>query len=423
MAGPKNPEQLRGALGAFRRRLMEAERPKEPTLDLRVDPGLDPSKAPVPVSPRFQAPMIPEEPELPPTSSGVYKGVEDIAERLINTPTDRRSFMRGTGQAINALKFMNSPLAKIGNLLDSPAAEAPKFLPRNEALVEAVRIALQEADLPKRFTFNLDDLPINEKGEIDTAGRYQGSIMQDALHVLFDDYTRGDSPYYEIIKKTMPLDFAKSIQDRLDQEFERLSGQKFDGQDVDGKALSSIIRKLGEETKNYYEDYGSLHSSGNLSDLKRFRDQYGKEPHDGSRRWVMEHKLKSLRRQNPDWTPDEVYHAFSFNDDNYDDGKLGILFRRIVKDPDSKEALRQFFGEQSGWRSDVPYPTEDQKARLFEQMKKSVASDDASASLRDVLMPNFRKLFDETWERITPEVEADLARYEENQRRMKSGGY
>ena len=109
MAGPKNPEQLRGALGAIRRRLQEVEVPK-PSLDMRMDTGLDPSKAPVPVSPRFQAPAIPEMPAAEPSSP--FKGVEDVANRVLNQPVDRRQFLEGARSGAAAL----SQIGKFGQL-------------------------------------------------------------------------------------------------------------------------------------------------------------------------------------------------------------------------------------------------------------------------------------------------------------------
>ena len=120
MAGPKNPEQLRGALGAFRRRLQEAEQPKAP-IDIPVDTGLDPSKAPVPVTPRFQAPMIPEEPTAP----SPYKGVEDIAKRVVDTPVDRRQFLEGASKAAMAAGQLGK-LGQLGKILpEVPVAEKP----------------------------------------------------------------------------------------------------------------------------------------------------------------------------------------------------------------------------------------------------------------------------------------------------------
>lgn len=122
MAGPKNPEQLRGALGAIRRRLQEVEQPKAP-IDIPVDTGLDPSKAPVPVSPRFQAPAIPEMPTAASTSP--YKGVEDVANRVLNAPVDRRQFLEGARSGAAALSQIGK-FGQLGKIL--PEAKPPEDL-------------------------------------------------------------------------------------------------------------------------------------------------------------------------------------------------------------------------------------------------------------------------------------------------------
>ncbi|MCA3700598.1 MAG: hypothetical protein IOB84_12550 [Brevundimonas sp.] len=86
---------------------------------MKLDTGLDPSKAPVPVRPQFQAPMIPEEPTTP------YKGVEDVASRLLNAPVDRRQFLEGARSGAAAL----SQLGKLGQLLpEKPVDMDPYYL-------------------------------------------------------------------------------------------------------------------------------------------------------------------------------------------------------------------------------------------------------------------------------------------------------
>ncbi len=137
MAGPKNPEQLRGALGAFRRRLQEAETPK-PSVDMKLDTGLDPSKAPVPVRPQFQAPMIPETP----TEASPYKGVEDVANRVLNAPVGRRQFLEGARSGVAALSQLGK-LGQLGKLLpENPVDMRPYY---GKALKRALD---RSSDLP-----------------------------------------------------------------------------------------------------------------------------------------------------------------------------------------------------------------------------------------------------------------------------------
>jgi hypothetical protein len=143
MAGPKNPEQLRGALGAFRRRLQEVETPR-PSVEMKLDTGLDPSKAPVPVRPQFQAPMIPEEPTAP------YKGVEDIANRLLNAPVDRRQFLEGARSGAAALSQVGK-LGPLGRLApEIPSAPVDLGKAYYEGLLNAIKRA-EELPLPDDF--------------------------------------------------------------------------------------------------------------------------------------------------------------------------------------------------------------------------------------------------------------------------------
>jgi hypothetical protein len=243
MAGPKNPEQLRGALGAFRRRLQEAERPKPP-VDMKLDTGLDPSKAPVPVRPQFQAPMIPEEPTPP------YKGVEDVASRLLNAPVDRRQFLEGARSGAAAL----SQVGKLGKLLPEKPLHGKEMVPLyNKALNAAIDQMAQHPIYKERHwedaldpmiwdsadtqdkdfrSFINEELKriVPKNSKVDP--RIVDQMVEDLYRanerkLLFKQDSLDTDELVELLDETGPLDFPNFIRRVLSEPHSDLGGSPF----------------------------------------------------------------------------------------------------------------------------------------------------------------------------------------------------
>jgi hypothetical protein len=375
MAGPKNPEQLRGALGAFRRRLQEAERPKDPVLDLQVDRGLDPSKAPVPVapaSPRFQAPMIPEEPDLPPVSSGAYKGVEDIANRVINTPTDRRSFLKGTGQAINALKFMNSPLARLAG--QSTPEQAPILMSQDEALATILRDVLKESGVFEKYRYTPDVLVKNDKGVMPydaiTMGQrlsYELGNLKEGLSDPSDpirEFSRGRWTKYA--RESESGKRASAIIENMPQRYKELTGKDLDMSEI-GKRFEDILKDL--QTQGYF----------NVGDL-----------------------TQSLDPKRAKYSYDEPGLALQQLNENLDLETYSQLTDYLTRNPsvDKETAYLDFNPGGPGYGRGT---------------RAELKNREISRKLLDEFLPDARSRFDRVWDKAYEEAE--------NQRRTKSGDY
>ena len=392
MAGPKNPEQLRGALGAIRRRLQEAETPKAPKapIDIPVDTGLDPSKAPVPVTPRFQAPTVPEEPTAP----SPYKGVEDIAERLINTPTDRRSFMRGTGQAINALKFMNSPLAKmIGKL---PAQEAaPQILPHNQAMVAAFKDVLKSVDLPKLFPSDVSQLPLDAEGRYEHAAKFQGSAVSDALYRIAQAVashhpgTRPGNPtvYEQSLSEKLSAYDKDELRKKFAQAYELYSGKPLE-ENFDNSHLFQSVFELRHQAEKAYGNLDSVYVS-RPEDLKVALTRDGSQ--NRLEEWLedlVERDITSFRLRHPEATREDIYNNYG------DHGPLtphGEYYetRQVLNEP-TPEKLRAL-ERKRGFFENFLTP---------ERLQEQIDVFDSSKSIRDELFPQWRDRFDRVYDRL-----------------------
>jgi hypothetical protein len=386
MAGPKNPEQLRGALGAFRRRLQEAERPKDPVLDLQVDRGLDPSKAPVPVapaSPRFQAPMIPEEPDLPPVSSGAYKGVEDIANRVINTPTDRRGFMKGVGQTINALKFMNSPLAKmVGKMV--PEEAAAEALPHDKALLSAFRDMVKSAGLTKKYIYDVDNLPVDDQGNLTLEAKHQGSNLADAIFDLAKDLSSQNPS--EIAKRSTKEHLA--LKERFAQLYEKYAGKPLE-EDYDNRPLFRPVFDLMDSAMSAYGNLDWIQAR-RPEDINRASTRPGINAMEDWLQTLTEQNIRNFKGRQPTASREDIYNSYDGSGSNVDHY---YEIRQLLADP-RPENLEAYQRRRSLYN--LPKVEELQEdLRKFENMKE----------LRDDLFPEFRERFNTVYDRLAPEFD------------------